>query len=169
MGQARRPRASRRQPGHPRPARPDDPPPRGRREHGTGRDRADVVTVEGNTTGGWAIDWSGIASATDAEDGALPVSCSFNAPSVLSVGSWTILCSATDSLGAVGHDAFALNVLDTTGLGDRRLAPVDVTTADAGGAIVTYDPPAATDVVDSSPTVTCAPPSGDISPSARRP
>ena len=144
---------------HPRPARPDDPP-RGRRTAPVVT-APDVVTVEGNMTGGWAIDWSGIASATDAEDGALPVSCLFNAPSVLSVGSWTILCSATDSLGAVGHDAFALNVLDTTAPAIAGHAPVDVTTADAGGAIVTYDLPAATDVVDLSPTVTRAPPSGD--------
>ena len=135
VGQARRPRASRRQPRHPRPARPDDPP-RGRREHGTGRPRRTSSPSRGNTTGGRAIDWSGIASACSTPRTALlPVSCSFNAPSVLSVGSWTILCSATDSLGAVGHDAFALNVLDTTAPAIAGHAPVDVTTADAGGAI----------------------------------
>jgi hypothetical protein len=117
---------------------------------------------EGNTTGGWTADWSGV-SATDPEDNPDPTpSCVPAAGNVLLVGQTTnVVCSVTDLGGATTTGSFDITVVDTT---DPTLAgvPADrtVTTSDPGGAIVTYQSPTATDIVDASPTVACSPASG---------
>jgi hypothetical protein len=121
---------------------------------------------EGNTTGGWRADWSGV-SATDAEDNPDPTpSCVPVAGEVLLVGQSThVVCSVTDLGGATTTGSFDITVVDTT---DPVLAgmPGDrsVTTGDPGGAAVTYTPPTATDIVDPSPAVGCSPASGETFP-----
>jgi HYR domain len=124
-------------------------------------------TVEGDTTGGWAADWSGV-SATDPEDAPDPApSCVPAAGAVLPVGTTHVTCSVTDSAGASDSDAFDVTVEDTT-------APVlsgvpgdfTVTTSDPAGRVVTYSDPSATDVVDASPSLACDPASGDTFPVA---
>jgi HYR domain len=117
---------------------------------------------EGNTTGGWVADWSGV-SATDAEDDPDPTpTCTPAAGTVLPVGvTTTVSCSVSDTQGATTTGTFAVTVVDTT-------APVlagvpsdrSVTTGDPRGAAVTFTPPTATDIVDASPVVDCTPGSG---------
>jgi len=76
-----------------------------------------------------------------------------------------VSCSVTDSGGASATGGFEVTVVDTTapvlsGMpGDQSL-----TTDDPSGAIVTYQSPTATDIVDPSPTVLCAPASGSTFP-----
>ena len=119
-------------------------------------------TIEGNTTGGWTADWSGV-SATDPEDSTptrhRPVHR--RPATVLALVTTHITCSVTDSGAAVDSDAFDVTVVDTT---DPVLsgvpADVTVTTADPGGRTVTFTDPTATDVVDAAPDVACSPASG---------
>ncbi len=122
-------------------------------------------SVEGNTTGGWTADWSGV-SATDPEDNPDPTSaCDPPAGSVLPLGQNPVSCLVTDSGGATATGGFDVTVVDTTapvlsGMpGDESL-----TTADPSGATVSYGSPSATDIVDSAPDVACAPASGTTFP-----
>jgi hypothetical protein len=122
-------------------------------------------TVEGNTTGGWTADWSGV-SATDPEDNPDPTpTCTSAAGSVLPLGTTGVSCSVTDSAGASATRGFSVNVIDTTdpvlhGMpGDRSL-----TTGDPSGVVVSYPSPTATDVVDPAPAVDCSPASGATFP-----
>jgi hypothetical protein len=117
--------------------------------------------VEGNTSGGWTADWSGV-SATDPEDNPDPTpACNPSAGSVLPLGLTNISCWVTDSAGARTTGSFAITVVDTT-------APVlsgvpadrSLTTGDPAGAAVNYASPDAADIVDAAPTVACAPASG---------
>jgi hypothetical protein len=117
---------------------------------------------EGNTTGGWTADWSGV-SATDPEDNPDPTpTCLPANGTVLPLGlPTTVACSVTDSAGATTTRNFTITVVD-------RTAPVladvprdrSVTTGDPRGAVVTFTPPTATDIVDASPVVDCSPGSG---------
>ena len=117
---------------------------------------------EGNTTGGWTADWSDV-TATDPEDDPDPTpSCLPAAGTKLLLDTTThVVCSVTDSGGSTVSSAFDVTVVDTT---PPALAgmPADksVTTSDTTGAVVTYDSPTATDIVDASPVVACTPPSG---------
>jgi hypothetical protein len=117
---------------------------------------------EGNTTDGWVADWSGV-SASDPEDNPDPTpTCTPAAGTVLPVGlTTTVSCSVTDSAGATTTRGFAITVVDTT---PPNLAGVpsdrSVTTGDPRGAVVTFTPPRATDIVDASPVVDCSPVSG---------
>jgi len=117
---------------------------------------------EGNTTGGWTADWSGV-SATDPEDNPDPTpTCLPPAGTVLAVGlTTTVTCSVTDLAGAPATGSFDITVVDTT---PPTLAGVpsdrSVTTGDPRGAAVTYAAPTATDIVDVAPVVDCTPASG---------
>lgn len=117
---------------------------------------------EGNTTGGWIADWSGV-SATDPEDNPDPTPTCTPVPGTLLLLDLTtpVMCSVTDSAGATTTRSFAITVVDRTApvLAD---VPPDrsVTTGDPLGAVVTYTPPTATDIVDPSPGVDCTPSSG---------
>jgi hypothetical protein len=120
-------------------------------------------TVEGNTTGGWSADWSGV-SATDPEDTPDPTpTCDPVAGEVLPLGTTHVTCSVTDSAGASDSDAFDVTVEDTTpptlsGVPDD----ISVTTGDPAGRAVTFAEPSASDIVDASPRVSCIPASGSI-------
>ncbi len=122
---------------------------------------ATIGTVEGNTTGGWTADWSGLG-ATDLEDDPDPTAaCSPVAGTVLGVGVTPVTCSVTDHGGLPASGNFAVTVLDTT---DPTLTGVPgdrhVTTSDPTGTTITYPTPGATDTVDAAPTVGCLPASG---------
>jgi hypothetical protein len=118
-------------------------------------------TLEGNTTGGWTADWSGLG-ATDAEDDPDPTaSCSPAAGTVLPLGTTNVTCDVADSGGLTDSAAFDITVGDTTPpvLTDMP-ADQSLTTADPTGATVTYAAPTATDIVDADPAVGCLPASG---------
>jgi hypothetical protein len=123
-------------------------------------------TIEGDTTGGWTADWSGV-TATDAEDDPDPTpTCSPAAGTVLPTGVTTnVSCSVTDSGNRTATGGFSVTVTDTTkpvivGLPSNQT----LTTTDPAGAAATWTDPTATDVVDASPTVACTPASGTSFP-----
>jgi hypothetical protein len=119
------------------------------------------VTVEADTAGGWTVDWAGIVSATDAEDDPDPAfDCSLDPGQTAPLGATTVTCDTTDSGALAAEAEFVLHVEDT---GDPTIADhadVQVTTGDPTGAVVTFEEPAATDVVDTAVAVDCDPASG---------
>ena len=117
-------------------------------------------TREGDTTGGWTASYSGVW-ASDNEDNPAPTpTCSPAAGSVLPLGQATVNCSVSDSGGLQATGSFKVTVVDTTPPVLRGM-PDDMNVgASSGSALVTWTDPTATDVVDASPTVVCAPASG---------
>jgi hypothetical protein len=118
-------------------------------------------TVEGDTQGGWTADWSGV-TATDAEDDPDPVpACSPVSGTVLPVGTTAVACSVTDSGNLTASAGFSVTVTDTTGPSLVGMpADQSLATTDPAGAVATWTDPTATDLVDPSPAVSCAPASG---------
>jgi HYR domain-containing protein len=104
----------------------------------------DERTVEGNTTGGWSLDFSAIGSASDAEDGTPSVSCDPATGTTLPLGTSTVSCTASDSGGQSASDTGSVTVVDTT-------APAIACPADLSGIVgqnIALGAPTATDIVD---------------------
>ncbi len=119
------------------------------------------LTKEGNTTGGWTADWSGV-TATDPEDDPDPTpTCTPPAGEVVPLETTLVTCSVTDLAGATVSESFNVTVEDTTPPILSVPADISVTTNDPGGRVVTFDDPSASDVVDDSPDVSCSHASGD--------
>lgn len=121
-------------------------------------------TREGDTTGGWTADWSGV-TATDPEDSPDPVpTCTPADGSVLALGPTTVTCSVTDSAGRTTTGSFVMTVVDTTAPDLTMPGDRTVTTTDPSGTTLDYDPPAVADIVDPAPAVVCSPADGDFIP-----
>lgn len=106
------------------------------------------------------------AGASDVEDDPDPTpTCTPASGEVFAIGETTVTCTVTDLGGLTTTGSFAVTVGDST-------APVlvgvpaglSLTTSNPAGAPLVYTPPTATDAVDSSPTVTCTPPPGEVAP-----
>jgi len=121
-------------------------------------------TVEGNTTGGAAAAY--VVTASDIEDAVAPTpSCSPALGSVLPLGQNTINCSATDSGGLTANGSFKISIQDTTPPTISGMpGDINLTTSDPSGTTLTYSMPTASDIVDASPAVNCAPASGSTIP-----
>jgi hypothetical protein len=114
------------------------------------------VTTEATGPGGASVSFS--ASATDWSS--VGVSCSPGSGSTFPLGTTTVNCTATDSQGNSSSGSFQVTVRDTTAP-TLALPGAQVAEAtSASGADVSYPAPGASDAVDTSPTVSCAPPSG---------
>ena len=120
------------------------------------------LTVEGDTTGGALAAFT--VSASDAQDEPDPTpTCDVQPDDLLPVGTTTVGCSVTDLGGLSASGSFDITVVDTT---PPSIAThdVQVTSPDPTGAVVSYDPPTVSDVVDDSPSVDCLPSSGSAFP-----
>jgi HYR domain len=121
------------------------------------------MTVEADVAGGWIAAFG--VTASDDEDDPDPVAtCSPSPGDVLPMGDTAVTCATTDSGGLTATGTFEVHVVDTTppvfgGLPDRT-----VTTTDPAGAVATWPAPAASDVADSAPAVSCSPSSGSWFP-----
>jgi hypothetical protein len=121
------------------------------------------MTVEGNRTGGAVVTYT--ATASDAKDGALAPSCDHPSGSFFALGDTTVSCSVTDTNGRTDSGSFRVTVRDTTAPSLSGMPwGLNLTTSNPAGATISYAMPTATDVVDSSPTVICAPASGSLAP-----
>jgi HYR domain-containing protein len=126
-----------------------------------------VVTVPGGITaeatgpGGAAVSFS--ASASDTVDGSLPVNCSPSSGSAFPLGTTSVTCSATDTRSNTGSASFSVTVQDTTA--PSITVPGNITAGATGpsGAVVTFSA-SGSDLVDTSVTVSCSPPSGSVFP-----
>jgi hypothetical protein len=132
-----------------------------------------TVSVPGNQSattnspsGTVIVTWQD-ATATDAVDGALPVSCDHTSGSSFPVGTTTVTCTATDSHGNTGSASFTVTVtfVDITAPTFTPNPPpnVSATTSNPAGDAVSYSV-SATDDSGNAPTVTCNPASGSTFP-----
>ncbi|PNY80085.1 HYR domain-containing protein [Deinococcus koreensis] len=100
------------------------------------------------------------ATATDLASGALTPTCDKASGATFPVGVTTVTCSATDGAGNTGTGTFTVTVTDTAKPVLATHLDVTAEATSASGALVTFTNPTATDIVDTTPTVSCAPVSG---------
>lgn len=101
------------------------------------------------------------ASATDNVDGSIGVDCVPPSGSAFPVGTTVVTCTATDTHGNSTSSTFDVTIVDSTGPAFSDVpSSQHVEATGPGGAIGTYTPPTATDLVDGAVSVDCKPPSG---------
>jgi hypothetical protein len=71
------------------------------------------IKVEATGPAGAVVTFT--ASATDPQDGTVPVTCAPASGSVFPLGATTVTCSATNSFGKTDTDTAVITVRDTTG------------------------------------------------------
>jgi hypothetical protein len=120
-------------------------------------------TIEATSSAGAANSWL-VPTATDLVDGTRPVTCDHAQGSIFALGNTVVTCSATDLSGNTGRSAFTVTVADTTAPSFGSVSNRTVTATSANGAVVTYQSPTATDLVDGATAVVCTPPSGSTFP-----
>lgn len=106
-----------------------------------------------------------LPTASDAVDPSVEVACTPASGTRFALGATEVTCTAVDDSGNRATVAFMVNVVDTTGpkVGTVATQPVEATGPD--GAVFTWDPLTAEDLVDGTITdVTCVPPSGSTFP-----
>jgi hypothetical protein len=104
------------------------------------------------------------ATANDATDGPVPVTCEPPSGSTFPIGDTMVVCSASDAAGNTGHGSFKVSVLDTTPPEISGLQDMEVDATSSAGAVVTFGPFSATDWNPATPQVTCTPSSGSTFP-----
>ncbi len=106
-----------------------------------------------------------VTSANDIVDGALSVTCAPPSGSTFPIAITAVNCSATDTRGNTAIGSFTVTIQDTTA--PTLTLPANMTLEATGpsGAVANFIV-TASDVVDSTPTVTCMPPSGSTFPIA---
>jgi hypothetical protein len=120
---------------------------------------ADLVAEAGGPSGA-AVSYTA-PTASDAVDGAVAVSCVPASGSAFAIGHTTVTCSAHDAAGnQAPARSFDVNVRDTTAPAIQAHGDVVAEATGPGGATVSYTAGAASDAVDGSVAVACAPASG---------
>lgn len=117
------------------------------------------ITKEATGPAGATVSYA--ASATDAVDGAVSVSCSPTSGSTFPLGTTKVACSAKDSRNNQASGNFSVTVVDTTGPAIADVpANITIEAESANGAVLVYTDPTAKDLVDGTVNVNCAPASG---------
>jgi len=119
------------------------------------------MTVDAVNASGSLVNFT--ASANDAVDGPVAVSCLPVSGSIFALGTTTVNCSATDSHSNTASGSFTITVVDTTPPALTLPTNITVTAANASGALVSFTV-AATDLVDGPVAATCSPASGSLFP-----
>jgi Ca2+-binding RTX toxin-like protein len=119
------------------------------------------MTLEATGPAGRVVSFT--ASATDIVDTTPTVACIPASGSTFGLGTTLVNCTATDDSGNAANGSFTITVRDTTA--PILTLPPNQTYEATGpaGAMVTFTA-TATDLVDTTPTVVCAPPSGSTLP-----
>jgi putative cell wall-binding protein len=123
-----------------------------------------VSPVEATGPSGAIVNFT-LPTATDTVDTSVDVDCVPASGSIFALGTTTVMCTATDDSANTDSDTFGVTVQDTTNpvLGVMPVvSPVEAT--GPSGAVVNYSLPSATDLVDTSVEVGCAPTSGSTFP-----
>jgi hypothetical protein len=105
------------------------------------------------------------ASAEDAVDGPVAVTCAPPSGSTFTVGATTVTCTASDAAGNAASGSFTVTVTLVDVTPPILTLPGDLALAASGsaGAVATFAA-SAVDAVDGPVAVTCAPPSGSTFP-----
>jgi HYR domain-containing protein/IPT/TIG domain-containing protein/WD40 repeat protein len=102
-------------------------------------------------------------TATDTCDPSPVVACAPASGATFAIGTTNVSCTATDATGNSSSCSFAISVHDTTPPAITCSPNVMRECTSPSGASVTYTT-SATDVCDSTPTISCAPASGSTFP-----
>ena len=123
---------------------------------------APVLTLPGSITKeatgplGAAVEFG--VSASDLVDGDVEVDCDAASGDVFALGTHTVTCTTEDESGNDASGSFTVTVQDTTAPEMPELADLGgIEATGPDGAVVGYDAGTATDIVDGSVPVTCAP------------
>ena len=133
----------------------------------TVQDTAPAVTIPSpisaaaTSASGASVSYS--ASATDAVDGPLPVTCAPTSGSTFPIGQTTVSCSATDSVGNQTTQTFTVTVADTAGPALSIPSGITAEATSASGVTVTFSA-SAVDAVDGKVSAGCSPGSGSTFP-----
>jgi hypothetical protein len=119
------------------------------------------IAVGATSTSGAAATYA--ASAADTVDGLVPVKCVRASGSLFPIGTTTVSCSATNAAGDTTTGSFTVSVTDNAVPVLTVPADIRVVATSPSGAAVTYEV-TATDSIDPSPVVSCAPASGSTFP-----
>jgi hypothetical protein len=120
---------------------------------------ADVV-AEADSSSGGTVNYTAPA-ASDSVDASVSATCAPASGTAFAFGHTTVTCSAHDAAGnAAPTQSFDVLVRDTTAPAIQAHADVVAEATGSSGATVTYTAPTASDSVDGSVSVTCAPASG---------
>jgi hypothetical protein len=125
------------------------------------------ITVATTTPPPVVVTYTPEPTATDIVDGMVAVSCSPVSDSGFNAGTTTVNCSASDTRGNSSSASFTVTVTvdDTTPPVIGPVSDITVSTEDAAGStVVNYSTPTATDNIDGSVPVSCAPASGSSFP-----
>ncbi|HET9846985.1 MAG TPA: HYR domain-containing protein [Candidatus Dormibacteraeota bacterium] len=115
------------------------------------------VVAEATGPNGAAVSFT--ASASDPDNGPVPVSCSPASGSAFALGTTTVTCTATDAAGNLGSASFKVVVRDTTPPALMLSSDITVNATSPAGAVVFFAA-MASDLVDGAVPVNCARPSG---------
>lgn len=118
-----------------------------------------TVTVEATGPEGAAVDYGAVV-AQDAISGAIETTCAPASGSLFALGASSVSCSASDAVGNTALAAFTIDVVDITAPTIDAMADLVAEATGPDGAIVSFDAPAASDVVDGPLGSVCAPASG---------
>jgi hypothetical protein len=121
------------------------------------------ITAEATGPNGATVSYIGV-TATDDVDGPLVPSCNKTSGSVFPIGTTTVTCSASDKAGNKGDNTFTVTVEDTTAPNLTVSGSRTAVATSAGGAVVAYTAPTATDIVDGSVAASCDKASGSVFP-----
>ena len=101
------------------------------------------IIAEATSSAGAVVTFT--VSANDAVDGPITPDCDHQSGDTFPLGDTLVTCTATDNSGNQATDSFTITVQDTTApvLTVPDDQTVEATSAD--GAVVTFDPPSATD------------------------
>ena len=117
------------------------------------------LEAPGVTAEGAAVSFEAPA-ASDDHDPAPQVTCDHLAGGAFPYGDTLVSCTATDTAQNLARCAFRVVVRDLTPPQIRCPADLEVSGTDASGAVVSYEVPVATDLVDPRPLVSCTIPAG---------
>jgi hypothetical protein len=120
-------------------------------------------TIEAISVAGTPVTYS-LPTALDFVDGARVASCAPSSGSTFSLGDTLVTCSASDTRGNIGEASFTIAVQDSIApslfnMPDNQTVIEGIS---GGGIAVSYLLPNASDIVDPSPAVRCAPASGSV-------
>jgi hypothetical protein len=117
------------------------------------------ITVEATSAAGTVVDYGG-ATAIDAVDGSIVPSCAPASGSTFAIGTTDVSCTATDAAGNSASATFKIHLVDTTAPLVSPRPDVIVEATSAAGAVASWAPVTATDLVDGTVVASCTPASG---------
>jgi len=118
----------------------------------------DLLQIEASSAAGTTVNW--VVSASDPEDGDVPVICFPFSGSIFAQGETTVICSSVDSAGNTTTGSFKVEVVDTTPPMFTSLPDDLIVTTTNNGTIVNYTLPTASDIADDEVEIFCSPLSG---------